>query len=86
MTERKDYEMTHEDMDTLLKAGEAVPYMIIGGFAPMTQQERANHAWIALGKRMGFDGMSVRPIPGKDFRFFTAEPLIASARSSTGLE
>ena len=37
------------------------------------QQERANNAWEALGKKMGFDYMTVQP-SGKGDRFFTAIP------------
>ena len=71
MTETKDYEMTQEDLDALLNAMKPVPYMIIGGVAPRSQQENANAAWKALGEKMGFDYMTVRP-NGKGDRFFTA--------------
>ena len=37
-------------------------------------QEKANAAWRALGKKMGFDHMSVQPIPGKGNLFFSAVP------------
>ena len=70
MTDR-DYEMTQEDLDALLNAMKPVPYMIIGGVAPRSQQENANAAWKALGEKMGFDYMTVRP-NGKGDRFFTA--------------
>ena len=36
-------------------------------------QENANRAWAKLGKKMGFDSMTV--MPGKEPRFFTAVPL-----------
>lgn len=72
----KDYEMTQEDLDVLLDAMKPVPYMIIGGVAPRSQQENANAAWKALGEKMGFDYMTVRP-NGKGDRFFTAMSKIA---------
>lgn len=68
----KEYEMSQEDLDELLEACKPVPYMIIGGVAPMSPQERANAAWEKLGKKMGFRHMTVRPI-GKGDRFFMAE-------------
>jgi len=71
MSDIKDYEMTQEDLDALLNAMKPVPYMIIGGVAPRSQQENANAAWKALGEKMGFDYMTVRP-NGKGDRFFTA--------------
>jgi len=48
--------------------------IMVGGVAPPSQQDNANRAWAALGKKMGFDSLSVRPIGGKGQRFFTAIP------------
>ena len=73
MTERREFEMTQVDLDTLLAAMKPVPYMIIGGCAPISQQENANNAWERLGNKIGFDHMTVRP-NGKGDRFFTAIP------------
>lgn len=73
MTERKEYEMTPEDLNTLMEAMKPVPYIIIGGISPRSRQECANAAWAALGDKMGFQSMSVRP-NGKGDRFFTAIP------------
>jgi predicted TIM-barrel fold metal-dependent hydrolase len=70
---RKEFEMTEEDLNALLKACKPVPYMVIGGYVPRSPQENANDAWERLGKKMGFDHMTVRPISGKGDRFFTAE-------------
>lgn len=69
---RRDYEMTEADLAALLDAMKPVPYIIAGGMRPASQQENANAAWKALGDRMGFDHMSVRP-NGKGDRFFSAE-------------
>lgn len=74
MYPRTNYEMTQEDLDTLLSAMRPVPVMMIGGFAPRSQQENANDAWAALGKKMGFDPMTVRPISGMSTRHFSAVP------------
>lgn len=73
MPKTKTYEMTQEDLDQILEACKPVPYIIIGGIPPRSPQENANTAWAELGRRMGFKHMTVRPIPGKEQRFFTAE-------------
>lgn len=74
MYPRTNYEMTEADETALLEACRAVPYIVVGGHAPRSQQENANAAWAELGKRMGFDHMSVQPIRGKGTRFFSAVP------------
>jgi hypothetical protein len=74
MYPRTEYEMTPDDLSALYEAFKPVPYIVIGGHAPRSQQENANAAWAALGKRMGFDGSTVRPISGKGNRFFSAIP------------
>jgi hypothetical protein len=74
MYPRTEYEMTEEDEKSLLESCKPVPAMMIGGVMPPTPQENANRAWAALGKKMGFDYMTVRPIQGKGNRFFTAVP------------
>lgn len=57
---RKLFTMTTAQRDKLLESMQPVPAMWIGG-PPRTVQENANEAWRALGREMGFDGMSVRP-------------------------
>jgi len=77
MYPRTNYEMTKEDLKTILEACKPTPVMYgnegcnLGG----DQQENANSAWRKLGEKMGFDYMTVRPIDGKDNRFFTAVTL-----------
>lgn len=75
---RRDYEMTEADLAKLLEAMKPVPYMVIGGMRPVSQQENANAAWAELGKRMGFEPMSVRP-NGRGDRFFNAETSLTLA-------
>ena len=79
---RREYEMTEDQLKRLLEACRPVPYMIFGGREPRSPQENANAAWQELGREMGFDGMSVQPVPGKGQRFFTALPLPASGGAS----
>jgi len=73
MNDRKEYEMKDADFDKIIQACRPVPYMIIGGVAPRSQQENANDAWGELGSRMGFDSMSVKP-SSKGNKFFSAVP------------
>lgn len=74
MYPRTNYEMGEADLAEILEACKPVPYLIVGGCAPSSPQENANRAWAALGKKMGFDSMTVEPIQGKGMRFFTAVP------------
>ena len=68
----KDFEMTKEQLNKLMKACKSVPMIALQCGTPRSPQERANDAWNALGKEMGFDHHTVRP-NGKGDRFFTAE-------------
>lgn len=81
---RREFEMTEADLHILLDACKPVPYMIIGGMPPPSQQERANHAWKDLGRRMGFDWLTVQPITGKGERFFSAELAAQPKEESRG--
>jgi nitrogen regulatory protein PII len=74
MYPRTEYEMSEADLEAIMNAIAPVPYIMVGGYAPRSQQERANSAWDALGQKMGFAHMTVRPIEGKGKRFFTAIP------------
>jgi hypothetical protein len=71
--DRKEYEMTQADLDTILEACKPVVYMVFAGRPPRSPQENANAAWADLGARMGFDYMTVRP-SAKGMPWFTAEP------------
>ena len=73
MNPRVDYEMSEKDLKELLEACKPVACLMIGGHTPSSPQENANMAWAKLGKKMGFDSMSVRP-SNKGQRFFTAIP------------
>jgi hypothetical protein len=74
MYPRTNYEMTPAQCDALLATMKPVPYMVIGGVAPRSQQENANAAWAALGAQMGFDYNTVQPIEGKGMLHFSAVP------------
>jgi len=72
MPVRIEFEMSDEDLQKIIDACKPVPYMVIGGVPPRSPQENANNAWAALGRKMGFDSMTVEPIDGKDSKFFSA--------------
>lgn len=73
MYPRINYEMTQADLEKLLEAMKPVPMIMLQCGTPRSQQENANAAWKALGERMGFDHMTVRP-NGRGDRFFSAVP------------
>jgi hypothetical protein len=81
MNPRVEYEMTEEDLNKILDACKPVTCMMIGGFTQSSPQENANRAWAELGKRMGFDSMSVRP-SNKGLRFFSAIPSETESQKS----
>ena len=74
---RREYEMSEQQLTRLLDASKPTSVMYFPGGKPMfrSPQENANDAWKALGDEMGFQHMTVRPIPAKGTRFFTAEPM-----------
>lgn len=74
MYPRIEYQMTEAELRKLLNACKPVPAMMIGSRPAASRQENANAAWARLGKKMGFDSMTVRPVPGKTMHFFTAVP------------
>lgn len=71
--ERKEYELTTQQFDKLIEACRPVPAIMLQCGMPSSPQENANRAWCALGKELGFDGMTVEP-SRKGQRFFTAMP------------
>jgi len=84
MNPRTEYEMTLEQYDKLIAACKSVPCMMIGGRAPSTPQENANAAWASLGKEMGFDSMTVKPMD-KGKCWFTAVPCETDAQKEDRL-
>lgn len=86
MYPRTEYEMTQADLDELMEAFKPVPMIMLQCGTPPFQQENANRAWAALGKKMGFDGDTVRPVNGKGNRFFTAVPSETESQRKERLE
>jgi len=70
---RKEFKMTQEELKTIMEACKPVPMIMLQCGAPSSPQENANHAWQELAKKYGFVWDSVRPEPGKDNHYFTAE-------------
>jgi hypothetical protein len=71
MVERIEYEMTQDQYNKLLEACKPVSMIMLQCGTPSSPQENANRAWALLGDEMGFDFMTVKPVPNKQ-RFFTA--------------
>ena len=76
---RIEYEMTQADLDKILNACKPVPMIALQCGMPRSPQENANAAWGELGRRMGFDHMTVEPT-GKGNRFFSAVPTNEEAK------
>ena len=74
MDKTKEYEMNDVQWAAIIEACRPVPYLIFGGMEPPSPQDNANRAWEALGKELGFDPMTVMPVPGKSQRIFRAVP------------
>ena len=74
MYPRVEYEMSERDLEKIMDACKPVPLIMLNIGMPRSQQENANDAWAELGKKLGFDPMTVQPINGKGNRFFTAVP------------
>ena len=86
---RMEHMMSEEDLSRLLdecSAPERVMFLSGGTSLGVSRQERANNAWAKLGKKMGFDSMTVRPIEGKGMRFFTAIPSETEAQHQERVE
>jgi molybdopterin biosynthesis enzyme len=67
------FKMTQEDMEHLLAAMRPVPMIMLQCGNSPSQQDSANEAWRALGLRMGFKHMTVKP-DGSNPLCFMAEP------------
>jgi hypothetical protein len=70
---RKEFELTAEQERELLNASQPVPMLALQCGMPSSPRERINGAWLSLGRKLGFDYMTVEPVVGKGRRFFTAE-------------
>lgn len=74
---RREFVMTPAQLDKLLDACKATPYLLGSGGVRLTSspQENANRAWEALGREMGFASATVMPVAGKGEAWFTAVPV-----------
>lgn len=69
---RKEFQLTPDEKAELLAVMRPVPMIMLQCGEPPSLQDNANHAWIALGKKRGFDGMTVKA-SARGIDFFTAE-------------
>lgn len=70
MTERKEFEMSEDDLARLKEASQPLPEIMMHLPGQQNRQERASAAWFELGNRLGFDHLTV--LPGKSERSFSA--------------
>lgn len=73
MSERREYEMTEQQLGRLREASKPVPYIVANGVGPELPYDVAMRFWRELGEELGFEPMTARPSPRGD-RFFTAVP------------
>lgn len=73
MTICKEFKMTQKQLAKILDACKPVPAIMLQCGMPRSPQQNANDAWEALGKELGFESMTVRPVPGKGQEYFIAE-------------
>lgn len=79
---RQTFTMTQEDYDEIIakiQRAKDAPLIMLQCGMPPSIQEVANNAWAALGAKMGFDGMTVKP--GNSELSFTAEPVEVKVES-----
>lgn len=69
---RIEYELTDEQRKRVLDASQQVRYLVANGTEPRGPRENANAVWESIGNELGFDHMTVKPVTGKDDKFFTA--------------
>ena len=70
---RKQFEMSKEDHEELIKNCQPVTCIVVGGVLPQTPQQNANAAWKSLAKKLGFVWDTVKPVSGISELVFTAE-------------
>lgn len=72
---KKEFVLTKNQLDRIIKASKPVPYMVFGGVEPSSPQENANAAWEAVAKELGVEMMSIEPVRGKGNEYILATPL-----------
>lgn len=72
---RKEYELTERQFNLIMEASKPIPMVAIQAGLPMSQQERANRVWSVIAREVGCDMWTVKPIPEKGERWFSAEVL-----------
>lgn len=70
----KKYTLTEIEHAELVEACKPVPYMIIGGVAPVSPAEKAMFVWKRVANRVGCDVNTIAPA-GDDTREFLGEPV-----------
>jgi hypothetical protein len=71
-----EFKLTDNQLKKILDASKPTLCIMVGGIVPPTPQDNANAAWRSLGDELGFDYLTVRPVPGKDEHYFTATPTV----------
>lgn len=70
---RKEFELSDDQVKELLYISRPTPAIALNCGEPPSSQQMANDWWQKIGRELGFDYMTARPVQGKGARFFTAE-------------
>jgi len=57
-----EFTLTEDEMQSVLDASKPVPYLVIGGIPPRSQQEQANSAWQKIAEAHSVKWDTIRPI------------------------
>jgi hypothetical protein len=71
----KTYELTEKEFQELVDASKPVPYIIVGGRAPMSPYERAMLVWDKVAKRVNCERDTIEAYDKNNLRMFKAMPL-----------
>ena len=84
MTAKKEYMLTESEYHELLRASQPtplVPELEAKGYKPLPAEHAATAVWKKISYARGFLWRTVEPVPGKDHRYFLAEPISNSDES-----
>lgn len=70
---RNEFELNDEQFENLMSLSRPAPAIALNCGEPPSRQQMANDFWQRLGRELGFEYMTARPVTGKGPKFFTAE-------------
>lgn len=74
------YRLTDEQLEKLLEAGKPTTYLIFGGMAPSSPQDRVNREWQSIAEQLGVVWDSIGDARTGDVHDFMAEPISVATK------